>query len=108
MFNITDKAVKEFKTILAGEDMPEVPGLRVYAQSGGCCSSEELGVEIADMSEKKALDFDGLQVHIDEDAAEIAQKATIDFFEDPENPGFRVLWQKKEAAKNGGGCGCGC
>jgi iron-sulfur cluster assembly accessory protein len=107
MFTITEKAIKEFKGIISGANMPEKPGIRVFSQSGGCCSSNQLGVEIADLSqgEFKGLDFDGLQVLIDEDSLEVAEKATIDFYEDPDNPGFKVLWQKSES---NGGCGCGC
>ncbi len=107
MFTITDKAIKEFKTILTGPEMPDQAGLRVFAQPGGCCSSHQLGVEIADvsLSQNNKLDFDGLPVLIDADAIEVAEKATIDFFEDQDSPGFKVLWQKKEKE---GGCGCGC
>lgn len=105
MFTITDKAIEELKKVLNGSDMPEKGAIRVFAQAGGCCSSNQLGIEIADLSKTdlEGEDFDGLKVLVDEDAKEVAQKATIDFYEDVENPGFRVLWEKEQ---NGGGCGC--
>jgi Fe-S cluster assembly iron-binding protein IscA len=104
MFTITEKAVSELKNIVSGPDMPEKPGIRVYAQSGGCCSTHHLGIEIADLSTEgiTAEDFNGLQVFLEEDARDIAQNATIDFFDHPENPGFKVLWQKNKEE----GCGC--
>ncbi|MFW5707907.1 MAG: HesB/IscA family protein [Bacteroidota bacterium] len=105
MFTITDKASEELKNILKGENMPENGAIRVFAQSGGCCSSHQLGIEIADLSktEREGEDFNGLKVLLDEDAREIAQKATIDYYDHMENPGFRVLWQKEPGE---GGCGC--
>jgi Fe-S cluster assembly iron-binding protein IscA len=108
MFTISEKAIKEFKVILSGPDMPEEPGLRVFAQSGGCCTPNQLGVEVADLSkaESPGLDFDGLKVLIDADVAKVAENATIDFYEHHENPGFRVLWKKNDLVE--GGCGCGC
>jgi Fe-S cluster assembly iron-binding protein IscA len=108
MFTITEKAINEFKGILSGPDMPEEAGLRVFAQSGGCCTPNQLGVEVADMSvvESPGLDFSGLKVLIDADVAQVAENATIDFFDNPEAPGFRVLWKKNDMIE--GGCGCGC
>ncbi|MFN3554852.1 MAG: iron-sulfur cluster biosynthesis family protein [Bacteroidales bacterium] len=105
MFTITDKAIAELKQILSGPDMPEKAAIRVFAQSQGCCSSHQLGIEIADLSKTdlKGQDFNGLTVLMDEQAEAIAQKATIDFYDHLDNPGFRVLWQKSE---EGGSCGC--
>lgn len=105
MFTITDKAVAELKTILNGPDMPEQAAIRVFAQTGGCCSNNQLGIEIANLSEtpQESTDFNGLKVVLDEEAKEVAQNATIDFYEHEETPGFKVLWQKDQ---NGGGCGC--
>jgi Fe-S cluster assembly iron-binding protein IscA len=104
MFTITEKAITELKNIVNGPEMPEKAAIRVFAQSGGCCSTHHLGIEIADLAAEqlKAEDFKGLQVVIEEDAREIAQNATIDFYDHPENPGFKVLWQKDQ----NGGCGC--
>ena len=106
MLIITDKAITELKQILAGPDMPEQAALRVFAQSGGCCSSNQLGIEIADLSKSdiKERDFNGLKVVVDPSAEAVAENATIDYFEDQENQGFRVLWH--EGAHNGGSCGC--
>lgn len=106
MFTITDKAIEELKNVLNGPDMPDEGAIRVFARSGGgCCSSNQLGVEIADLSKLgiKGEDFKGLKVLVDEDAREVADNATIDFYDHQENPGFRVLWQKEQ---EGGGCGC--
>jgi Fe-S cluster assembly iron-binding protein IscA len=105
MFTITDKAISELKNIVKGPDMPEKPAIRVYAQSGGCCSTHHLGIEIADLATEglTAEDFNGLPVVVEDDARDIAQNATIDFYDHAENPGFKVLWQKN---LNSGGCGC--
>jgi iron-sulfur cluster assembly accessory protein len=107
MFTITDKAITELKQILSAPDMPEQAALRVFAQSGGCCSTNQLGIEIADLSQSdiQERDFNGLKVIVDPAAEAVAENATIDYFEDQENQGFRVLWQK--GANGGGGCGCG-
>jgi iron-sulfur cluster assembly accessory protein len=106
MFTITDKAITELKQILSAPDMPEQAALRVFAQSGGCCSTNQLGIEIADLSQSdiQERDFNGLKVIVDPAAEAVAENATIDYFEDQENQGFRVLWHK---GANGGSCGCG-
>jgi Fe-S cluster assembly iron-binding protein IscA len=74
MFTITDKAITELKQILAGPDMPEQAALRVFAQSGGCCSTNQLGIEIADLSQSdiQARDFNGLKVLVDPAAEAVA------------------------------------
>jgi iron-sulfur cluster assembly accessory protein len=104
MFTITDKAIAELKNILSSPEMPAQAAIRVYAQSGGCCATNQLGIEVADLSEsnRTAEDFKGLKVVVDEDARQVASTATIDFFEHDQNPGFKVLWQKQQE----GGCGC--
>ncbi len=106
MFTITDKAASELKKILKGPDMPEKSAIRVFTRSGGCCSSHQLGIEIADMAKTdlQGMDVNGLKVLMDEQAKPVADNATIDFYDHEQNPGFRVLWQKQEDA---GGCGCG-
>lgn len=106
MFTITDKALNEFKEILAGPDMPEKGALRVFARSGGCCSAHQLGIEIADLSKTDLAyrDFNGLRVIIDPDAESVAENATIDYFDHQESSGFRVMWQKEQL--NGGSCSC--
>lgn len=106
MFTITNKAIEEFKGLLAGEGMPEKAAIRVFAKTGGCCSSNQLGIEVADLSQngENIREFNGLNVVIDPDAVETAEMATIDFYDDPERPGFKVLWDKESA--NGGSCGC--
>jgi Fe-S cluster assembly iron-binding protein IscA len=106
MFTITEKAIEELKNILNGSDMPGQAAIRVFAQSGGgCCSSNQLGIEIADMSKTQlpGEDFGGLKVLIDEETKDIASNATIDFYDHEENPGFKVLWKKDHQH---GGCGC--
>jgi Fe-S cluster assembly iron-binding protein IscA len=105
MFTITDKAIAELKNILTGPEMPAQPAIKVYAQSGGCCSTHHLGIEVADLAAEglTAEDFDGLKVVLEEDARPIAQNATIDYYDHPENAGFKVLWQKNV---NEEGCGC--
>ncbi len=113
MFTITDKAITELKNILTGPDMPEKPGIRVFAQSGGCCSNNNLGIEIADLSKTDLPgdDFNGLKVLVDDQAKDIADNATIDFYDHLENPGFKVLWQNAQQHQHNhdhgnGGCGC--
>jgi iron-sulfur cluster assembly accessory protein len=105
MFTITDKAIAELKTILNGPEMPEQAAIRVFAQTGGCCSNNNLGIEIADLSstDHQGEDFGGIKVLIDEDARAVAQDATIDFYDHAETPGFKVLWKKDHQH---GGCGC--
>lgn len=105
MLQITDKAVAELQEILAGPDMPAQGALRVFANTSGCCASNELGIEITDQQPPNTIvmQFKGLQVFVDQDALDIASRATIDFFDHPENAGFKVLWHKPQ---EGGGCGC--
>lgn len=105
MLTITEKAILELKEIIAGPGMPEKAGIRVFASSSGCCSGNQLGIEIADLSqdEKNVQDYNGVKIVMDDATQLIADTATIDFYEDTQNPGFRVLWQKKQ---DGSPCGC--
>lgn len=107
MFSITERANNEFKTILSGADMPKKAGVRVFSQSGSCCTPHTLGVEVIDLSDVKnqVLDYNGLSVLIDDEVSEVAENATIDFYDHPENPGFRVLWRENNIVD--GGCCCG-
>lgn len=107
MFTITEKAIAELKNILQSEGMPQQAAIRVFANSSGCCSTPRLGIEVADLSQTQAepRDFDGLKVLVDPQAQHVADKATIDFYDNQEKPGFQVLWQQNDPAGNG--CGCG-
>jgi iron-sulfur cluster assembly accessory protein len=105
MLKISDRAIQEFKTIIRELNTPEA-GIRVFSKSGGCCSGHGIGLDLARESQNPHTqhDYDGLKVFIENDAMPAVETATIDYFPDAQNPGFRLLGANN--ASNGG-CGCG-
>jgi iron-sulfur cluster assembly protein len=100
MLKISDLAVKEFKTFLNNTETPSA-GLHVYLRQGSCCGPS-VGLELAEepVENTTEFDFQGLKVFMLQETADSLNGATIEFVEDPENPGFRLQWEKKQ------GCGC--
>jgi len=104
MFEITEKALKEFRQIL-GADENKGLGIKIKAHvSQSCCScgpsqSYEMGlVEGADDGDR-TLDFGGVNVYMDEATVELMSSSEVDFLD---GQGFVV---KDKAA--GPSCGCG-
>lgn len=104
MLKISDQAILEFKNIIGEIETPG-SGIRVFLKEGGCCSGPSVGIDLTHepAGTFTTHDFEGLKVFIEEAAFETVADATIDFFSDAENPGFRLQHAKKA---NHGGCGC--
>lgn len=108
MFEISDKAVNEFRQILGLEENKGL-GIKIkaHAAQSSCCScgpsqSYEMGlVEEAEAGDR-TLDFGGVKVYMDEGSIEMMTSSEVDFIEDQ---GFVV--KDKNAPSSGCGCGGG-
>lgn len=92
MLQITDLAIDGFKSILK-ENEAEAAGIRVFMSTGGCCGGGSVALEIMDNPEQgdNEVDFNGLRVFIDPQVVEMTENASIDYFPNDPNPGFRLL-----------------
>jgi len=92
MLQITDLAIDGFKSILK-ENEADTAGIRVFMNAGGCCGGGSVALEIMDNPEQddNETDYNGLRVFIDPKVLEMTQNATIDYFPNDPNPGFRLL-----------------
>ena len=101
MINVTDKAVRQLRSLLqkAGN---EQKGLRVQIAKGGCSG---LQYEMA-LDQKKqgdvVVECDGVQLLIDSESAGYLRDATLDFHDGLSGAGFHIA--NPNASRT---CGCG-
>jgi len=81
MINITDRAIEEFKRILA-ENNKKGSGIRIFFAGSSCCGgSYRLGIVEEGETEDKVIEKDGLKIFIDPSLYEDLSEATIDYDE---------------------------
>ncbi len=89
MFQITDAATKQFKSILT-KLKDHDSGIRVFI-SNGCCGAS-IGAEFAKKGKPGdiAMDKDGLKVFVAAEAATPLENVTIDYGETPRGRDFMI------------------
>ena len=102
MINVTDKAVRQLRSLLATQAEGSQKGLRVQIAKGGCSG---LQYEMA-LAEKKdgdaVVERDGMQLLIDRESIPYLQGATLDFHDGLAGVGFHIV--NPNASRT---CGCG-
>ena len=102
MITVTDNAVKQLQSLIAGEPEAAGKGLRIFVEHGGCAGLQ-YGMT---MDERKGGDVvierDGVQVLVDGESAKYLAGSTIDFADGLSGAGFRI--QNPNAVRS---CGCG-
>lgn len=104
MMTLTPAACVEVKKFMANENVtPEVGGLRVSVQPGGC-SGFKYGLLIEDASAEDDLviEAEGFKVFVDPFSAQYINGVTIDYVTSMQGSGF--TFKNPNAT---GGCGCG-
>lgn len=104
VLTLTPVAKTEVKRFMAAEGVaPEVGGLRVSVQPGGC-SGFKYGLLIEDQSAEDDLIVDQgeFRVFVDPFSAQYIQGVTIDYVSSMQGSGF--TFKNPNAT---GGCGCG-
>lgn len=104
VLTLTPVAKTEVKRFMATEGVaPEVGGLRVSVQPGGC-SGFKYGLLIEDQSAEDDLIVDQgeFRVFIDPFSAQYIQGVTIDYVSSMQGSGFTF-----KNPNSTGGCGCG-
>ena len=101
---VTAAATTEVKKFMDAEGVsPDVGGLRVSVQPGGCSGFKYgLLIEDAAAEDDSVLDMDGFKVFVDPFSAQYLSGVTIDYVSSMQGSGF--TFKNPNAT---GGCGCG-
>lgn len=99
---LTDSAAAKAKALLEREDRDDLR-LRVAVQPGGCSGlSYQLFFDERELDGDSIVDFDGVEVIVDEASAPYLDGATVDFEDTIEKQGFTI-----DNPNAVGGCACG-
>jgi len=102
MISVTERAVRQLRTLLEARAENSCKGLRVQIAKGGCSG---LQYEMA-LDEKKegdaVVERDGMQFLIDGDSVPYLRGATLDFRDGLTGIGFHIV--NPNASRT---CGCG-
>ena len=102
MITVTDSAVKQLQTLLAGQAEAIDKGLRIFVEAGGCAGMQ-YGMVIDQRKVGDAIiEREGVRVLVDEFSAKYLGGSTIDFSDDLAGAGFRI--NNPNASRS---CGCG-
>ncbi len=101
---LTPAACVEVKKFMAQENVaPEVGGLRVSVQPGGCSGFKYgLLIEDAAAEDDMIIEADGFKVFVDPFSAQYISGVTVDYVSSMQGSGF--TFKNPNAT---GGCGCG-
>ncbi len=84
---ITDKALKEVKTILATKNIPAGYGLRISVRGGGCSVSFTLGFDTKRDNDLE-YEVDGVKVYVQKKETLFLVGKQVDFYEGADARGF--------------------
>lgn len=100
---LTEKAIRQVKTILEREKLTGICGLRVSVVGGGCSGfSYGLDFEKEERPGDIVLEMDGLKVYVDQSSDQYLKQTVIDYVSALHGGGFKF------ANPNATGtCGCG-
>ena len=111
MITLTEKAAKQLKTILVDQGAPG-KFVRVYVESGGCCSGPKYGLGFDEKQDDDAVvKHDGVEVIVDPESASVLEGSVIDYIDTPRGKGFQIKNPNERPHQHEGGCGsegCGC
>lgn len=100
---ITEKAIKEVKTIQKENNIPDDYGLRVGVKGGGCSGlTYTLGFDAQSKEGDTVIEQDGVKLFVDGKSLFYLSGTTLDFTDGLNGRGF--VFDNPNAAKT---CGCG-
>ena len=102
MMTITDNAVKQLRTMLAGCADAERAGLRLFIERGGC-SGLQYGMQFdsAHVGDE-IVERDGVRVFVEAESVPHLRGSAIDYLDELTGAGFRI--ENPNARRT---CGCG-
>ncbi|MBI4324878.1 MAG: iron-sulfur cluster assembly accessory protein [Chloroflexi bacterium] len=99
---LTESAVSQVKSLLAGESDNSGKGLRLYVEGGGC-SGLQYGLVLDEKREDDlTADFDGVLVVVDPFSGNYLRGSVVDFVDSLNGGGFKI--SNPNARQS---CGCG-
>jgi len=108
---ITPAAVQKVRELLAGYDISQGYGLRIYI-AGQSCSGFHYGMAIDKNTrgEDSTIEVEGIRILVDEISIRSMLGSTIDFIDDERGTGFLMDNPNAlpECGCGGGGGSCGC
>jgi iron-sulfur cluster assembly protein len=103
MVTITERAAEKALALLAAESDPDLTGLRVAVEGGGCSGFQyALGFDGAPEAEDRVEVVNGLRIIVDPHSLPYLEGAAIDYEDGLMEAGFRITNPNVVAA-----CGCG-
>jgi iron-sulfur cluster assembly protein len=102
MLTLTDKGAEKVQEFLAGQDGPQVTGLRVGVRGGGCSGFQYLLAFDEQRDGDTVVTERGIKLLVDNSSIPYVQGSTIDYVESLQGAGFQVNNPNVVAA-----CGCG-
>jgi iron-sulfur cluster assembly protein len=102
MITLTEKGAEKVQEFLAGQENPQVSGLRVGVRGGGCSGFQYLLAFDEQRDGDTVVDADGIKLLVDNASVPYVQGSTIDYVESLQGAGFQVNNPNVVAA-----CGCG-
>ena len=102
MLTLTDKGAEKVQEFLAGQDNPQVTGLRVGVRGGGCSGFQYLLAFDEQRDGDVVFEDHGLQLLVDAQSLPYVDGSSIDYVDSLQGAGFQVNNPNVVAA-----CGCG-
>jgi iron-sulfur cluster assembly protein len=102
MITLTEKGAEKVQEFLAGQDNPQVTGLRVGVRGGGCSGFQYLLAFDEQRDGDTVVTDHGISLLVDNASVPYVQGSTIDYVESLQGAGFQVNNPNVIAA-----CGCG-
>jgi len=102
MLTLTDKGAEKVQEFLAGQDNPQVTGLRVGVRGGGCSGFQYLLAFDEQRDGDTVVTEHGINLLVDNASVPYVRGSTIDYVESLQGAGFQVNNPNVVAA-----CGCG-
>jgi iron-sulfur cluster assembly protein len=102
MITLTEKGAEKVQEFLAGQENPQVSGLRVGVRGGGCSGFQYLLAFDEQRDGDTVVSEQGINLLVDSASIPYVQGSTIDYVESLQGAGFQVNNPNVIAA-----CGCG-
>src|SRR4051794_33955234 len=102
MITLTEKGAEKVQEFLAGQENPEVSGLRVGVRGGGCSGFQYLLAFDEQRDGDTIIESHGIKLLVDGPSLPYVRGAVVDYVESLQGAGFQVNNPNVVAA-----CGCG-
>lgn len=101
MVTLTDNAASKLREMIEGRD-PDESALRIYIKMGGC-TGFSYGMALDGKKDTdNVYDIKGIKVLVDAESLELISGSQVDYVEDFESQGFRIMNPNATST-----CGCG-